>query len=371
MRHRMKKEMKIGDFLTITRGASPRPISKYVTSDKNGINWIKIGDVDPNSFYITKTEEKITEEGAKKSRYVKEGDFILSNSMSFGRPYILKIDGCVHDGWLILSDYDKTVIPSYLYYLLRSPVVQSQFNGSANGSTVRNLNSDIVRNVIVNIHTDKNEQRSISKQLDTIQKAIETKAAQLSLLYEAVKSEFVEMFGDIIEHSQKIKLDEVCDFVTVGIANSATHAFCEDGVIMFRNQNIKEDFLDDTDVIHIKKDFAEKYKNKALKENDLLVVRTGYPGICCLVPKKYEGCQTFTTLIARLKEMDSINPKYICHYINSKFGRDYVNKNQAGVAQQNFGATALSKMPIVIPSIELQNQFVAFVKQIDKSKFIL
>ena len=185
------------------------------------------------------------------------------------------------------------------------------------------------------------------------------------------KSEFVEMFGSIIENSEKIALEKICDFVTVGIANSATHAFCENGVIMFRNQNIKEDFLDDSDVIYIRQDFADRYKSKALKENDLLIVRTGYPGVCCLVPKKYEGCQTFTTLIARLKEKNDINPKFICHYINSKYGREYVEKNQAGVAQQNFGATALSKMPMVIPPINLQNKFTSFVQQIDKSKFVL
>ena len=184
-----------------------------------------------------------------------------------------------------------------------------------------------------------------------------------------IKSRFIEMFDKIINESTKIPLEDICDFVTVGIANSATHAFCDNGVIMFRNQNIKEDFLDDSDIIHIKKDFADKYKTKALKENDLLIVRTGYPGICCLVPQKYEGCQTFTTLIARLKKNENINPKFICHYINSDYGREYVNKNQAGVAQQNFGATALSKMPMCIPSIELQNNFATFVQQIDKSKF--
>ena len=215
------------------------------------------------------------------------------------------------------------------------------------------------------------EQQKIAAELDKIQTAIDNKKQQLSLLDEAVKSKFVEMFDSIIEKSEKIDLEKICTFVTVGIANSATHAFCDDGIIMFRNQNIKEDFLDDSDVIYIKQDFAEKYKSKALKENDLLIVRTGYPGICCLVPKEYEGCQTFTTLIARLKKNSDINPKFICHYINSKYGREYVEKNQAGVAQQNFGATALSKMPMVIPPINLQNNFAAFVQQIDKSKSLV
>lgn len=95
----------IGDVASICRGSSPRPISKYVTDDPEGVNWIKIGDAGEDDVYIIRTSEKITQDGAKKSRAVKPGDFILSNSMSFGRPYILGIDGCVHDGWLIISDY--------------------------------------------------------------------------------------------------------------------------------------------------------------------------------------------------------------------------------------------------------------------------
>lgn len=96
---------KLGEIATVLRGASPRPIKKYITNDSDGVNWIKIGDVPVGSKYITQSEEKITKEGAEKSRYVRKGDFILSNSMSFGRPYILAIDGCIHDGWLSISNF--------------------------------------------------------------------------------------------------------------------------------------------------------------------------------------------------------------------------------------------------------------------------
>ena len=92
---------KIGEVCVVERGGSPRPIDKYITDDPSGINWIKIGDTN-DSMYITETAQKIIPEGMKKSRYVQPGDFLLSNSMSFGRPYILKIDGCIHDGWLVL-----------------------------------------------------------------------------------------------------------------------------------------------------------------------------------------------------------------------------------------------------------------------------
>lgn len=145
------KEVLIGDVISICRGASPRPIQAFITDDEDGVNWIKIGDVSENSLYITKTAEKITKEGEKKSRAVHKGDFILSNSMSFGRPYILGIDGCVHDGWLILSEYNKTFDELYLYHALRSEHVQHQFSGKVNGATVKNLNSDLVKATYIKV----------------------------------------------------------------------------------------------------------------------------------------------------------------------------------------------------------------------------
>ena len=135
-----------GEIATIVRGASPRPIRSYITTDKDGVCWIKIGDVKPNTKYIVSTAEKITKEGAEKSRYVKKGDFILSNSMSFGRPYILKIDGCIHDGWLAISDYENWLLPDYLYHLLNSNEIQQEMKKKASfGGAVQNLNADIVR----------------------------------------------------------------------------------------------------------------------------------------------------------------------------------------------------------------------------------
>ena len=138
----------LGEISTVSRGASPRPIKNYVTEDPDGINWIKIGDVAPEEKYITECAEKITEEGAKKSRFVKPGDFILSNSMSFGRPYILKVSGCIHDGWLSISGFEKYVTADYLYHVLTSNCIQKVMAQKASfGGAVHNLNADIVRNI--------------------------------------------------------------------------------------------------------------------------------------------------------------------------------------------------------------------------------
>jgi restriction endonuclease S subunit len=137
----------IGDLCIVERGASPRPIHDFITDAPDDVNWIKIGDAEVGGKYITQTNERITPEGAAKSRHVKPGDFILSNSMSFGRPYIMAIEGCIHDGWLLLRNFAKELNSDFLYNILGSNIVIEQFERAATGGVVNNLNSELVRNV--------------------------------------------------------------------------------------------------------------------------------------------------------------------------------------------------------------------------------
>ena len=140
--------VRLGTVLEIARGGSPRPIQQYLTTEPDGINWIKIGDTDKGGKYIYKTKEKIRPEGVAKSRMVHSGDFLLTNSMSFGRPYILKSDGCIHDGWLVLSNRFECYSVDFLYYILSSPFAYYQFCDSVSGAVVKNLNSDKVANAL-------------------------------------------------------------------------------------------------------------------------------------------------------------------------------------------------------------------------------
>lgn len=139
----------LGESCRISRGGSPRPIKQFITTAVDGINWIKIGDATASGKYIFETQEKIKPEGARRSRMVHEGDFLLSNSMSFGRPYIMRTTGCIHDGWLVLSDYESAFNQDYLYHVLGSPFVFRQFDRLAAGSTVRNLNIELASRVVV------------------------------------------------------------------------------------------------------------------------------------------------------------------------------------------------------------------------------
>ena len=143
------KALDLGNYAQIYRGGSPRPIQDYLTTSDTGVNWIKIGDVSTDAKYITSTEEKIIPEGVTRSRMVYKGDLILSNSMSYGRPYILNIEGCIHDGWLVIQKYDKTFDRGYLYYALSSDQTMQQYISMAAGSSVQNLNKEKVSKVVI------------------------------------------------------------------------------------------------------------------------------------------------------------------------------------------------------------------------------
>lgn len=167
-------ERRLGEISKIYRGGSPRPIENYLTTMNDGINWIKIGDVDKSAKYIYKTQERIKPSGVSSSRYVKSGDFLLSNSMSFGRPYILKTSGCIHDGWLVIQDYQQYCDCDFLYYTLSSNYILQQYKAKAAGSSVLNLNKDIASNVIMKYPKDILEQKAIAKVLSSIDKEIES-----------------------------------------------------------------------------------------------------------------------------------------------------------------------------------------------------
>jgi len=141
----------MGDISNISRGASPRPIHSFISNAQDAVPWIKIGDTENGGKYITATSERITQQGASKSKIVRPGDFVLSNSMSFGRPYISSITGCIHDGWLSISNFEGSFIADFLYHILLSRAVQNEWRRRVGTGTVKNLNAEIVKTTILPI----------------------------------------------------------------------------------------------------------------------------------------------------------------------------------------------------------------------------
>ena len=189
------------DVCIVQRGSSPRPIKSFITDDEDGVNWVKIGDTKNVEKYIYKTREKITKEGAKKSRFVDVGDFILSNSMSFGRPYIMKTQGYIHDGWFVFR-LPENIDAEFFWYLLVSPNVKEQFQGLASGAIVKNISGDLVKKTILPIPSIL-KQKEIVKELDNFSKL----SNKLQTHYQQKLNNLEELKKSILQKAFKGELD--------------------------------------------------------------------------------------------------------------------------------------------------------------------
>ena len=359
---------KLGEVCTIERGGSPRPITDYITDSEDGINWIKIGDAQEGSKYITSTKEKIRPEGIKKSRFVHKGDFILSNSMSFGRPYILKVDGCIHDGWLVIHDDNEVFIKDYLYYILSSSIMYAKFSQLAVGGVVNNLNSSLVRKIAIPI-PPKSTQLSIVSELDKINELIRLKKEQLKDYDNLAQSIFYEMFGDPVENEKEWevkKLGEVCTIergssprpITAYITDS------KDGINWIKIGDAQEGSKYITST-------KEKIKPEGLKKSrfvhkgDFILSNSmsfGKPYIL-----KIDGCIHDGWLV--IHDNNNVFIKiYLYYLLASSIMYAKFSKLAVGGVVNNLNSSLVRKVDVSIPPLPLQHLFAQRIEQIEHQK---
>ena len=198
----------LGQISEIVRGGSPRPIQDYITSSLNGLNWLKIADVSTDSKYVTGTKEKVISEALSSTREAKPGDLILSNSMSFGRPYILKITTCIHDGWIAIRKISNVTFEDYLYYFISSESSQTYFNTNAAGAAVKNLNADIIKLLPIQFPKNPIEQQKIASCLSSLDEVIAAHSQKLELLKNHKKGLMQNLFPQEGETVPKYRFKE-------------------------------------------------------------------------------------------------------------------------------------------------------------------
>lgn len=367
------KYVKLGEVCTIERGGSPRPIDDFITTDENGINWIKIGDAD-ESMYITKTAQRIKPEGMKKSRYVKPGDFLLSNSMSFGRPYILKIDGCIHDGWLVLRDENNVFDKKFLYYYLSAPITYKKFKSMAVGGVVNNLNSDMVRKVRVPVPSQE-EQHQISDRLDRVSNLIFLRKQQLAKLDELVKARFVEMFGNPIENTMNWPKKLLRD-ITTKIGSGATpkggrESYPNAGVSLIRSMNVYDGQFLYKDLAHLTDEQATQLNGVTVEAEDVLVNITGASvARSCVVPKDVLPARVNQHVAIVRCNRELLNPIFTNKmFINNEFKKALLSIGESGGAtRQAITKKQLEELSVVVPPLSIQNEFFTFSECVDQQK---
>ena len=329
----------LGKTSSIIRGASPRPIKKFITSDDKGVNWIKIGDVKPGEKYITTVKEKITLEGAMKSRFVNIGDFILSNSMSFGRPYILKVDGCIHDGWLAISQYEDFYDRDFLYYLLCSSKVQAEFKKKVSfGGAVQNLNSDIVKSVALPV-PPLEVQREIVRTLDNFTFLSAELAAELAARqkqYEHYRN-LLLTFESEEDNVRWMKLGDTC-VLKAGKAISATEI----------SQNINDDYIYPCYGGNGLRGYVKNYNQDG--EHPLVGRQGALCGNVCYACNKFYATEHAIVVTPSVL----YNEKFLYYLL----GFAKLEQYKTAGAQPGLSVAKLEKVVLPVPPLEVQRRIV-------------
>lgn len=349
-----------GDYAQIFRGGSPRPIQSFLTTSDQGINWIKIGDVGAGEKFIETTEEKIIPEGVSRSRMVYKGDLILSNSMSYGRPYIMNIEGCIHDGWLVIQKYDRLFNREYLYYALSSDLTMRQYVAMAAGSSVQNLNKEKVSKVVLPC-PKISEQKKIAEVLSSIdalivdlQKLIRKKKdirqGTMQMLVTG-KKRLDGFDGDW----QTTTLDKLCRLVTkqTGFDYSAEIkpsliTAPQIGTIPFiQNKDFEAFDINYNTDFFIPYDVAEKYPKILLDEVCLLISISGRIGNVAVFDNKQTAFAGGAVGIAKLFDPDLAS--WCMLYLSGKDGQEQIFSNEKVGAQHNLTVADVRKLEIRLP----------------------
>lgn len=357
------KKVKLGDICDIERGGSPRPIDEFITQDINGINWIKIGDTSDNSMYITKTKQKIKPEGMKKSRYVQPGDFLLTNSMSFGRPYILNIDGCIHDGWLVLRDKNNYFHKEYLYYALGCKTTYEKFKCLAVGGVVNNLNSTKVKQLEI-LLPPLETQKQIAKTLDSAAQLLAMRKQQLAELDSLIKSTFYNMFGDPVTNEKGWELSCFGELSKVrqGLQIPISERKKVYGVncykyitVQYLNGRKEEEYIENP------------RPNVICVEDDVLMTRTGNTG---MVITGVSGVFHNNFFLIDYDKRKLIK-NYLIIFLNyPSIQADIINRaTTSTIPDLNHGE--FYKITVPLPPIFLQTQFAEIVTTIEEQKALV
>lgn len=393
---------KVGKVLGIARGGSPRPITSYLTNSDDGYNWIKIGDSEIGGKYINKTAEKIIKEGLYKTRLVHKGDLLLSNSMSFGRPYILNIDGCIHDGWLVLHDYSELLNKEFLYFVFSSNVLKEQFFGKVSGAVVKNLNSDKVADTLVPLPPIEEQHRIVEKlnQIlplideygkeedelialcqnfpEEMKKSVLQAAMQGKLTKQLETDSSVDEMISSIQYETRlencseklileamdfplpdnwrfIKLNEIVRFVDY---RGKTPHKINKGVFLITASNIKQGFMDYSRKEYIsEEEYLDRMSRGVTRKGDLLFTTEAPMGNASICNLDKTSCGQRIITFQKYND-HSINLEYLMFCILSPDFQTELLDNATGTTAKGIKGKKLKHLLLPLPPIEEQQRIV-------------
>jgi type I restriction enzyme S subunit len=407
---------RIEEITEVIRGSSPRPKGnpKYFGGN---IPWIMISDITAEEGkYVSRTRDTVTEEGAKRSRYLKAGTLILSNSATVCLPKILAVDGCIHDGFVAFPSLPSEINILYLYYCfhyIRPRII----NENRRGVTQVNLNTNIVKNIAIPLAPSNEQYRIVTKieelftKLDAGIEALKKAKMQLkqyrqSVLNHAFLGNLTEDWRkgnpqqsqDLLRQWQEIKqkmFENDCrrflndsrpkklpdievtrtyerlpqGWVAMTIESSCTFVIdCPHSTPTFLEEG---EFCIDTTCIEqsqilwdrARKVSPEEFRQRVARmpptENDVLFSREGTIGTALLVPSGARICLGQRIMMFRFAPF--VIPRYAELFLQSSWFVKRYHPLILGTNSPHLNVKDIRKLPILIPPMEEQKQIIEAV----------
>lgn len=354
-------EKMFNDFMKIKRGASPRPIENFITSSMDGVNWIKIGDAPRYGKNIVSTKEKITPHGAAHSVRVYPGDFLLSNSMSFGRPYILSVEGCIHDGWLRLYEFQSEANDEFLYYLLSSSYVQKQYEAFAAGSGVQNLNKEVVKKVSVFLPSIPEQEKiaetlsNFDSYIDDLAELIEKKKGIRDGALEDLISRRTRVDG-FTEPWEQVSFNQVITpKARIGWQGLKKHEYLRSGYsYLIGGTDFRNGTVNLNGISYVSQDRYDMDANIQVSANDVLVTKDGTIGKVAIVPE-LDKPATLNSGVFVFRTNARLLPTFLFRVLSSSVFKEFIDTLSAGSTIKHLYQKDLKNFEFDIP-VDIKEQ---------------
>ena len=375
----MMNKLKIKDFAKQIRGVSYKTSDLHEELDSQSVILLRANNISnglinfDDVIYVDK--QKVSE-----IQYLKKGDILICAS-SGSKKLVGKAASVDFDMECTFGAFCKVVRPQeeymdYLGYYFQSSIYRNKISKASLGANINNIRNEHIDGLEVPLYSKEN-MSTIIKRMQLLQKIIINIKQELKLLDELVKARFVEMFGDPKINEKGWKYGTIVDYFEVKggkrIPKGMTYAKRKTNHPYLRASDMKNATILDDDIHYIDEEVYERIKRYTVKADDIYLTNVGVNlGMAGVIPKKYDGAnltENAVKLIPRNKNV--LNGIFLTHYINSPGIQHYINKRKMSVGVPKLAIFRIESMPLLVPPINLQNQFANFVKEVDKSRFII
>ena len=358
------KRVKLGEICQIVSGSTPKTsIDEYWDGD---LDWITPAELTDDSYIVTESARKITELGVKKTglKPFPRGTVILSSRAPIGKVAIAGKEMFCNQGFknLICSE---VILPEYLYWFLKGNT--EHLNSLGRGATFKEISKKIVSDIEINV-PDIGTQKNAVDILGRCWAIIKKRKEESEKFDELIKARFVEMFGDQGKNQFSFTVGTLKDVADIYLGLTHTPAYVNDGRPFISVRDISSGVIDFSNCHYItEEEFQSLPTGARPKENDLLFCRVGTIGRPVIIPKGMPEFGSFVS-VGFLRKKANVKNEYLKAWMEDPYFMKQVYDNVAGASQINLNTGWLKNFRILIPPIEIQEKFVRFVKQVDKSK---